>query len=172
MRQRHWDKLTKLLNNAVLDYESDSFVLNDIDKINILSSAESVREVCETAAQEYKIESALAAIDSKWEVLELVMEEHKKGFYKVKKIDEVQAALEDHMGILSAQKTSLFFDSFREKIEWWENMLQLILETLEQLLQVQKQWIYLESIFASQQNEQDKQLMGDIAKFLKIEKTF
>lgn len=51
-------------------------------------------------------------------------------------------------------------------------MLQLILETLEQLLQVQKQWIYLESIFASQQNEQDKQLMGDIAKFLKIEKNF
>jgi dynein heavy chain len=37
---------------------------------------------------------------------------------------------------------------------------------------VQKQWIYLESIFASQQNEQDKQLMGDIAKFQKIEKQF
>jgi len=51
------------------------------------------------------------------------MEEHKKGFYKVKKIDEIQSALEDHMGVLSAQKTSLFFDSFREQIEMWENRL-------------------------------------------------
>jgi hypothetical protein len=48
-----------------------------------------VREVCETAAQEYKIESALDVIDAKWKVLELVMDEHKKGFPKVKKVDEV-----------------------------------------------------------------------------------
>ena len=32
------------------------------------------------------------------------------------------------------------------------------------LIQVQRQWIYLESIFASQQ-DQDRQLIGDINKF-------
>lgn len=32
------------------------------------------------------------------------------------------------------------------------------------LIQVQRQWLYLESIFASQQ-DQDRQLIGDINKF-------
>lgn len=32
------------------------------------------------------------------------------------------------------------------------------------LIQVQRQWIYLEAIFASQQ-DQDRQLIGDINKF-------
>lgn len=79
------------------------------------------------------------------------------------------------MAVLSAQKTTLFYESFRAEIEGWENLLQRISETLEMLLQVQRQWIYLEAIFNSQQgsdNDQKKQLMGDIAQFEKTEKRF
>lgn len=129
-----------------------------------------MREVCELAREEYKIEFALATIEQKWFTLDMVMDEHKKGYYKVRRADEIFSTLEDHMGILSAQKTTFFYESFKSEIEVWETTLQNILETLEALLQVQRQWIYLESIFASQQNEQDKQLVGDIAKFGKIEK--
>lgn len=109
-----------------------------------------MREVCENAREEYKIEFALSSIEQKWHSLEIVMDEHKKGYYKVRKADDIYATLEDHMGILSAQKTTLFYESFKIEIEVWETSLQNILETLEALLQVQRQWIYLESIFASQ----------------------
>jgi len=46
-----------------LDYDSDSFTLQEIFKINLLTYADSVREVCEVAREEYKIEFALATID-------------------------------------------------------------------------------------------------------------
>ncbi len=75
------------------------------------------------AREEYKIESALAAINTRWEGLEVVMDEHKKGMFKVKKADEVFSSLEDHMAVLSAQKTTLFYESFRGEIEMWENLL-------------------------------------------------
>lgn len=68
----------------------------------------------------------------------MVMDEHKKGYYKVKKADEIFSTLEDHMGVLSAQKTTLFYESFKTDIESWETVLQNILETLEALLQVQR----------------------------------
>jgi len=55
--------------------------------------------------------------------LEVVVDEHKKGMYKVKKSDEVFTTLEDHMAILSSQKTSLYYEAFREEIEGWENIL-------------------------------------------------
>lgn len=62
MRQRHWDKLQKHLG-TILDYDSDSFTLQEIFKINLLTYADSVREVCEVAREEYKIEFALATIE-------------------------------------------------------------------------------------------------------------
>jgi hypothetical protein len=68
------------------------------------------------------------------------------------------------MGILANQKTGMHYDSFKDEIELWEQKLQQITETLDQFIQVQRQWIYLEAIFASQQ-DQDKQLIGDISKF-------
>jgi len=92
------------------------------------------------------------------------MEPHKKT-YKIKRADEIFSVLEDHMATLSNQKTTLFYESFKHIIEKWEITLTQVLETIEMLLAVQRQWIYLESIFASQQNDQDKQLIGDISKF-------
>lgn len=47
------------------------------------------------------------------------------------------------MGILSAQKTTLFYESFKDEIEEWETALNMVSETLEMLLQVQRQWVYL-----------------------------
>lgn len=71
------------------------------------------------------------------------------------------------MGVLSNLKTGIHFDSFKDDIEFWEQRLQQISETLDQLIQVQRQWIYLDAIFASQQ-DQDKQLIGDFNKFLTL----
>lgn len=52
-----------------------------------------------------------------------MMDEHKKGYYKVKKADEIFSILEDHMATLSAQKTTLFYESFKTEIEQWETSL-------------------------------------------------
>ena len=46
---------------------------------------DSVRDVCDVAREEFKIESALANIRAKWDVLEVVADEHKKGIYRVVK---------------------------------------------------------------------------------------
>jgi dynein heavy chain len=44
------------------------------------------------------------------------MEVYKKT-YKVKKPEEIFSVLEDHMSVLSAQKTTLFYESFKTVIE-------------------------------------------------------
>jgi dynein heavy chain len=47
------------------------------------------------------------------------MEPHKKT-YKIKRADEIFSVLEDHMATLSNQKTTLFYESFKNVIEKWE----------------------------------------------------
>jgi dynein heavy chain, axonemal len=59
MRTRHWDKMQKALGQ-VLEYENEAFNIGEYFKLNLLSQADSVREVCEVAREEFKIESALA----------------------------------------------------------------------------------------------------------------
>ena len=77
------------------------------------------------AQEEYKIESALDKIKKEWEHLELATEQHKKT-WKVKGTDAIFATLEDNMGVLSTQKTGLFYENFKDEIETWENNLQKI----------------------------------------------
>jgi dynein heavy chain len=45
-------------------------------------------------------------------------------------------------------KSSRFFFAFESQVEYWEKTLSHILETTEMMLQVQRQWRYLENIFA------------------------
>lgn len=68
IRERHWDKICKQLG-CLIDPQSESFTLGEVFKLNLVHYAENVREICEVAKEEYKIESALARIESKWENL-------------------------------------------------------------------------------------------------------
>jgi dynein heavy chain len=54
--------------------------------------------------------------------MELEMEPFKKT-YKIKRTEEIFTILEDNMAVLSAQKTTAFYDSFKPTIERWENCL-------------------------------------------------
>ena len=165
MRKRHWNSLKVTLGKPDLDYEDENFCIGDLLSLNLLAQADSVFSITEVASAEFKIEVQLDEIEKAWESAELVIEPHKKEFIKMKKPDHIIELLEKNGMSLATMKTNAFFGSFEKQILGWESTLSNVSETLEILLQVQRQWIYLESIFASQQSEQFKQLVGDISKF-------
>lgn len=69
--------------------------------MNLISYADAVREVCEVAREEFKIENALDKIEQKWVKMELDMEVFRKT-YRVRKPEEIFNVLEEHMSVLSA----------------------------------------------------------------------
>jgi dynein heavy chain len=69
--------------------------------MNLISYADAVREVCDIAREEFKIESAMDKIEKKWVSMELEMDPFKKT-YKIKKAEEIFTVLEENMGTLSA----------------------------------------------------------------------
>ena len=58
--------------------------------------------------------------------------------------DEVFAALEENQVQLSTMKASRFVKAFEQEVDKWERTLSHILEVVEMLLTVQRQWMYLE----------------------------
>lgn len=58
--------------------------------------------------------------------------------------EEVFQILEDNQVTLSNMKASRYVKAFDKEVDKWERTLSHILEVIEMILQVQKQWMYLE----------------------------
>lgn len=58
--------------------------------------------------------------------------------------EEIFQALEDNQVALSTMKASRFVKAFEKDVDHWERCLSLILEVIEMVLTVQRQWMYLE----------------------------
>lgn len=74
--------------------------------------------------------------------------------------ENVYGIIENHVVMLTNMKSSPYYKQFDDKIDFWENNIAQITETLELLLAVQGKWSYLESIFRGQ---------ADITKMLPTE---
>lgn len=58
--------------------------------------------------------------------------------------EEIFQVLEDNQVALSTMKASRFVKAFEKDVDHWERCLSLILEVIETVLTVQRQWMYLE----------------------------
>lgn len=161
LRPRHWAALQDRVG-AEFDPRSPSFTLNEVVKLGLNQHAEFIGELSANANKELAIEMALQDLEKRWAEVQLEVGQYKEKYWKLKAVDDITQFLEDDSVALSTMKSSKFYGSFQSKIDEWESCLSTISEVVENLLGVQRKWIYLESIFMSG---------GDIAKQLPHEYT-
>lgn len=107
--------------------------------------AEDINEISNAATMELQIENGLKIIIDTWEAMKIEMIPYKdRGIYRVKSVDECFQALEENIMQLSIMKSTRFVEPFAKEVDFWERTLSYIMETIEMLLQVQRQWFYLE----------------------------
>ena len=61
--------------------------------------------------------------------------------------EEINLQLEDHLLNLQTMSGSRFVGRYAQKVRTWEKTLNLVVECLEVWYNVQRKWMYLESIF-------------------------
>jgi len=159
MRERHWDALRQEVNK-VFDPTSDNFTLNSVFELQLYNHADFIGDLSSNANKELAIETALQNIEGRWRDVKIDIGEYKDIYHKIKSTDDLFQVLEDDSVAISTQKASKFYHSFKVRIDYWEKTLGRISEIVEMLLQVQRKWIYLESIFIGS---------DDIAKQLPME---
>ena len=99
------------------------------------------------------------------------MTTHKEVYYKIRDVEDLFAQLEDHQVSVSTMKASRFYQSFKESIDHWEGSLAHISEVIELALTVQRQWMYLESIFMASEDIR-KQLPKESQLFDEVNNTY
>ncbi|XP_075210256.1 dynein heavy chain 2, axonemal kl-2 [Lycorma delicatula] len=147
MRERHWNSVKQIVN-VDFDQNSPSFSLEAVIKLNLQEFAESINEISDAATREMQIENGLKVIKETWDNVVLDMVPHKdKGIYRIKAVDDIFQALEENLVALSSMKSTRFVEPFIKTVDFWEKGLSLVMEVLEAVLNVQRQYLYLENIF-------------------------
>ncbi|KAJ8310645.1 hypothetical protein KUTeg_012510 [Tegillarca granosa] len=163
MRPRHWDKIQTEMSRQ-FDHQAEDFTLEKIIDYGFDQYAEMINDVSGAATKELAIEQALEGITNTWNTTELDIAPYKdRGHFKVRSTEDVFTALEDNQVQLSTMKASRFVKAFEQEVDKWERTLSLILEVVEMLLTVQRQWMYLENIFLGEDIR--KQLPRESAEF-------
>ncbi|XP_071951094.1 dynein axonemal heavy chain 2-like isoform X2 [Antedon mediterranea] len=163
MRQRHWGELQQELQKT-FDHTSTDFTLEKIIDLGFDQHAEKVSEISAAATKELNIEETLSQIMETWDQTVLEIGPYKdRGHFKIKSTDEVFQVLEDNQVTLSTMKASRYVKAFEKDVDHWERTLSHILEVIELLLTVQRQWMYLENIFLGEDIR--KQLPRESAEF-------
>ncbi|XP_028992315.1 dynein axonemal heavy chain 2 isoform X2 [Betta splendens] len=147
MRDRHWKQIREDLQCS-FDHTSAEFTLEKMISLGLDKFTDNICDISGAATKELSIEQGLESISKTWEVTLLDIAPYKdKHHYWLRGTDEVFQALEDNQVILSTMKASRYVKVFEQEVDCWERQLSQVLEVIEMILTVQRQWIYLENIF-------------------------
>ncbi|XP_063358685.1 dynein axonemal heavy chain 2 isoform X1 [Cydia amplana] len=149
MRERHWDRIRTLMA-VEFDQNSEDFKLDLIMKLNFQAYADEIAEISKAATMELNIENGLKAIREIWKNTTYEMAHHRDEIYRIKNVEDVMQFLEDHQVQLSSMKSTKYVEPFIKEVDYWEKSLGYVAECIEISLQVQRRYLYLETIFGGE----------------------
>ncbi|SCU71162.1 Cytoplasmic dynein 2 heavy chain (DYNC2H1), putative [Trypanosoma equiperdum] len=145
MKERHWKGLSEKLNLPLVPGET-ILLMEDLEPL--LGFKDVIVPHCEVAAKEAQIEKALKDMRAKWESRVFIIEPYKESnTYIIKDSSEIVELLDEHLNLTQQLQFSPFKAYYAEAITDWERSLNLISDIIEQWLECQRAWRYLEPIF-------------------------
>eukprot|EP00002_Diphylleia_rotans_P013198 TRINITY_DN2570_c0_g2_i4.p1 TRINITY_DN2570_c0_g2~~TRINITY_DN2570_c0_g2_i4.p1 ORF type:complete len:2678 (-),score=502.92 TRINITY_DN2570_c0_g2_i4:4443-12476(-) len=168
MKPRHWKRIFGLVGQRYI--QGSPFSLDDLLRWDIMSYIQNVNEVSQIASGEYALEETLEKIKSIWESTTFVVVPYRdmKDVYILSSVDEITSQLEDHLVTLQTMFASRYITGIRDDVELWERKLSVISETLEEWIQCQVNWLYLETVFG--QGDIQHQLPKESAQFKDVDR--
>ncbi|XP_024940673.1 dynein heavy chain 1, axonemal [Cephus cinctus] len=169
MKPRHFEELSAL--TGIQMALTPTLTFKNLLVLGIMNYTDTVQEVAEGAAKEYAIEESLDKMIADWSTIKMEIIPHKNtGTYIMKIPDEIAMLLDDH--ILNTQQISFspFRATFEDRITEWEAKLKLTQEIIAIWIEVQKAWLYLEPIFASE--DISRQLPVEAKKYNTMERNW
>ena len=166
----HWKKIFDMLRDPPKYKTKKDFSMQDLIEDDVLSAKDLIEEISARASGEAKIENDLNEIKRIWEetIFEVAPYNDSKDKYILSKTEDVFQQLDDHQAKIQSMLAQKYVVNIRSKVEEWENKLALVQNTLEEWLDCQRQWMYLENIFGAEDIQ--KELPGETAKFNGVDK--
>jgi dynein heavy chain len=162
LQRHHWEEINKILGH---DLRTDTEAsLGTLLKLSAMAHKQDIAVIANKATNEAQLREKLGRVIDVWEnhiFLPVNPYRESKEYFVLGGLDEILEKLDDSLVNISEIMGSHYVEPMRELVVEWSNKLTLFQHTLTQWTAFQRQWMYLESIFSSQ----------DIAVELKEQKT-
>eukprot|EP01035_Chromulina_nebulosa_P018662 gene18662-24408_t len=151
LQRRHWDQLSSLLGTRIDPERDDTLTLQRLLDLNVNQYIESISDISMKAEKEFNLENSLKLMKKEWETIDLELKPYKDtGSFVIGGIDEIIALLDDHIVKTQTMRGSPYIKPIEEKCKKWELKLKYAQVMLDELIQCQRTWMYLEPIFSSE----------------------
>ncbi|KAL8022251.1 putative AAA+ ATPase domain, dynein heavy chain region D6 P-loop domain-containing protein [Plasmopara halstedii] len=169
MQERHWSQFNQEIGST---FRPDrSMKLSYVLDLGLESHIDSIARISETARKEHEIEKSLHLMEEQWTNLILnVVDYRDTETYVLKGVDEIQALLDEQITTIQAMQFSSFKKPFEDRINRWERTLSTVSDVLDEWIQVQRNWLYLQPIFDSP--DINKQLPVEGKRFATVDKNW
>ena len=165
MKDRHWEQISEKIGIQLKSpFDDDSFTLGRILEQGVAEHLEAIESVTEVAAKEFQLEAWLKEMKVEWqppatdkngkqtgEFSQFVCPDYRdSGTYTLSALDEVMQQLDDQIVKTQTMLGSPFIKYLKKPTDEWEKSLKLMTDVLDEWMSLQKNWMYLEPIFSSE----------------------
>ncbi|XP_050297987.1 dynein axonemal heavy chain 3 [Anthonomus grandis grandis] len=149
LQQRHWDKISEIVGMTLV-IRPDS-TLNDMIEAGLPKYSQQLEEVGAAATKEYTLEKNLMKMKEEWVDIKFECVPYREtGVNILSAVDDIQVMMDDHILKAQTMRGSPYVKAFEAAMQSWEEKLISMQDILEQWLQCQATWMYLEPIFSSE----------------------
>ncbi len=150
LQDRHWAEINALLNHNV--QADPAFCLGTLIEKKAMEHSQQIARVSIKARQEAALQDQLNSVNSKWDTLSFPLLNYKnqKDMYILGDIEDVLVDLDESLVTVNSVLGSNYVEPLRGPANELNNNLRMVQSTLEQWTLCQRQWMYLEPIFTSQ----------------------
>jgi dynein heavy chain len=176
LNEGHWIQIFEIIDNGptfISNMQAKRpFNLQELIASRIEDHKDFVEEISSRASGEASIDDDLEKIKKEWSELAFTVDPYRtyKDKFILKEVGDVYQVLDDHQLKLQAMLANRYVGGIRAKVEEWESKLALVQEIMEEWLDNQQRWIYLENIFSAE--DIVRQLPGESAKFQMVDKSW
>ncbi|KAL4086285.1 hypothetical protein PRIC1_014412 [Phytophthora ramorum] len=169
MQERHWSQINQEIGTT---FRPDrSMKLSYVLGLGLEKHIDAISRIGETAGKEYQIEKTLSSMEEQWSGVNLTIVDYRETeTFVLKGVDEIQALLDEQITTTQAMQFSAFKKPFEERINRWERTLSTVSDVLDEWIQVQRSWLYLQPIFDSP--DINKQLPTEGKRFATVDKNW
>ena len=171
LQPRHWKDI-----EAALGVEIDptkEYTLGELFGLGVLDHQSEIETISTKAVQESALlELFNKKVTSVWTSLDFTVNSYKesKEVFILGAVDEVIAALDESLVNINTILGSRYCAPIRGEVETYQKKLLMVSETLDEWLNCQKAWMYLESIFSA--DDIKRQLPEESKKFTNVDRSW
>ncbi|XP_071080158.1 dynein axonemal heavy chain 6-like [Haliotis cracherodii] len=169
LRARHWEIIEKIINKVIV--RDKSFTLGNLLDMNIFKHKEKIQDISTTASNEATLELMLQKIIDLWQNTDFRLLPHAgRDTIIIAGADDIMAQLEESQVTVGTIRGSRYVGPIKAQVEEWERKLQVFSRTLDEWLNCQRNWLYLEQIFSTPDIQ--RQLPSEFKLFSQVDKAW